>query len=542
MAAARVELTSIHVPASNITLAQQHYNQAAALEQAGRAECVDHYYHAATLAWPEVEGMRPAAKPSPAWQLYHSAITRLLSTAQQHGRWRPGVGLLLAGSDGLVPLATSFQGFAWQPHDFQQLVPVGSDDVPGLNHQFRAAGLGVPLVVVRRSPPALPFMQPTQSFAATAVVRPEATCDQPLARGTHQPARFVLELVNPVTTDTLTTWAGTTPLARDLSAPFAYPPRDNDRDWLRNFLVPGGSTNDEGLFMIEPYQPGKIPLVLVHGLLSDPLTWTNMVNELRTNRELAERYQIWGFRYSTGTQFFQSAALLRRQLREIRAIYDPHRSDPALSQMVLVGHSMGGLLAKLQVTSSGELLWHTLANRPPSQIVASPDVRHRLTEQMIFTPNPDITRVIFIGTPHQGSDDASRCIGRLGAALVETPPEIERQHAQLIRDNPGVFHPKFERQIPRSIDLLEPNHPFLIATQRLPFGPGVHLHSICGVVDDPFSLEPTDGVVPLGSARLIGVRSEHLVPARHTELTSAPTAITEVARILALHGAGILCQ
>src|SRR5690606_2121011 len=113
-------------------------------------------------------------------------------------------------------------------------------------------------------------------------------------------------------------------------------------------------------------------------------------------RHLTDRYQFWAFRYSTGTQFFRSAALLRRQLAEVQQAYDPCHEDPAFSQMVIVGHSMGGLLAKLQITYSGDQLWYTLANRPPDMIVTTPDVRNRLVEQLYFDPNPNIARVVYI--------------------------------------------------------------------------------------------------------------------------------------------------
>ncbi len=521
-----------HLPASGLVLAEQHFAQARALDDAGQAACVDHYYQAAALAWPALEGMSPSCRLAQPRDLYHSAVTQMLSAAQRHGRWSPTTGLMVQGAGGLTPVPAVYHDFAWEPGDFNELSPADSIETPGLIHRFQAPGVGVPLVVVRRAPHVKPFMQSVQSFAATVVLRPPTTPS----------TCFVLEFYNPLTTDALPVSAGNMPLARDISAPAAFPPRGNERAWLVDFLLPASATRDDGLFMLEPYQPGKIPVVLVHGLLSDPLTWTNMVNELRANRELTERYQFWGFRYSTGTQFFASAALLRRQLCEIRTVYDVQSSDPALSEMVLVGHSMGGLLAKLQVTYSGDRLWTTLANRPPSEIVTPPQVRERLTEQLFFDPNPNIARVVFIGTPHKGSEDASRCIGRIGAALAETSTESQQQHAQLLRDNPGVFSLEFERRIPRSIDLLEPESSFLLATLGLPFRAGVQTHSICGVVERPLHPEPSDGVVPLTSARPMGACSEKLVASKHTELTRDSEAIAEVARILCQHAQTVHCR
>jgi hypothetical protein len=49
---------------------------------------------------------------------------------------------------------------------------------------------------------------------------------------------------------------------------------------------------------------------------------------------------------------------------------------------------------------------------------------------------PDIRRVIFIATPHQDSDEATRCVRRLSSALGEGRPEWIARLAQLVRDNP----------------------------------------------------------------------------------------------------------
>lgn len=526
---APLDLQSPQALAGGLSPAEWNYAQAFALEQSGQAECVDFYYQAAVAAWPTIAASHGGGA-SREQDLYHSAVTRMLVAAQHHGRWRPGQGLLVAGRGGLVPVPTAYDGFAWQPAEFSELAPVGKYELAHLKRRYNAPGLGVPLVVVRRGPCIEPFMQVEESFAATAVLRPcSASADGSAGEV------FTLELINPLASDTISTSGRSTPLARDISAPFAYPPPENNDLWLQDFLLPGSSTEDGGLYMLEPYQPNKIPVVLIHGLLSDPATWLNMVNDLRADRDIADKYQFWAFRYSTGTQFFRSAATLRKELHQLRATYDPQRDHPAHAQMVLVGHSMGGLVAKLQVTFAGDALWSTLANRPPSQIVTTPATRDGLVSQMFFDPNPDVSRVVFIGTPHQGSSDASRCIGRLGSLLAEQSPETKQEHDQLLRDNPGVFTAEIERRIPSSIDLLKPDNPFLLTMLGMPFSQRVRVHSICGVVNRPLRPEPTDGVVPLWSAQLAGVCSEAIVDSKHTELTHDNATIREVARILRLH-------
>jgi hypothetical protein len=207
--------------------------------------------------------------------------------------------------------------------------------------------------------------------------------------------------------------------------------------------------------------------------------------------------------------------------------------------MVLVGHSMGGLISQMQVTYSGDTIWQAAATRPFNTIITDPTTRERLAASFFFSPSPDITRVIYIATPHRGSSQATRLVGRVSSALVEQPPEWTARHAQLVRDNPGAFREELERGIPNSIDLLEPDSLILQATDRLPYRMGVSLHSIVG--DDRWTLSqgPSDGVVPVSSARLGGGQSELIVVARHTEVQRAPATVREVICILNRHAAGL---
>lgn len=165
----------------------------------------------------------------------------------------------------------------------------------------------------------------------------------------------------------------------------------------------GSSTNRPELFFLEPHRPGRIPLVFIHGLLSDPSTWVDQANDLRAIPQVSERYQIWGFRYPTVDPFLQPAAALREQLQQAVTAIDPSGTDPALQNIILVGHSMGGLIAKLQVTYSGTTLWDAFANRPLETIVAEDSIKARLYRDFFFMPSPFVRRVVFVGSPHGGS-------------------------------------------------------------------------------------------------------------------------------------------
>jgi len=372
-------------------------------------------------------------------------------------------------------------------------------------------------------------MRPEQIFAATAVLRPINSVNS-------TDEAFKLAFYNPLYQPSIHVGDAEVPIAGDITAPIAYLLDHQDREWLTNFLQPGHTDQERGLQMFEPYQRGKIPIIFVHGLLSDPSTWADLGNELRSHSEITSRYQFWTFSYNTGAPFLRGAATLRRQLREIRMTLDPNGTDPALSQIILIGHSMGGLVAKLQVTSSGDRLWSSVSNQPLHSINSTPETRRRLADDFFFEPSPAVARVIFVATPHRGAGAAQRLIGRIGSALAGVSAEDEAQHEKLIQANPGVFSRELRRRIPTSIDLLEPNSQLLNSVLTLPIRPGVEMHSIIGGGYWSLTGGSSDTVVPVSSARLINVSSEVLVHAKHMEVHQEAITVHEVMRILDEHG------
>ena len=510
----------------SLASAEDDYSSALALEEAGNCECLPLYYRVAASTWHvlQKELMSSGRTTVRSVELYRSSVAKLLTVGQSFGRWDPCRGLVISSSPHAAVVPVSYQGFSWKPSDFQHLLPVGEYGTPRLTRAFRNHGVGVPLVVVRQTDSPQPFMRSQQPFAATAALRTNsAACGHELV------------LCDPLRVSTIDSAGLSIPLARDLTAPLALSGQVEVRQWLENFFQPGATGSGDGLFMIEPFQPGKIPVVFVHGLLSDPGTWADLANELRAHPDLNDRYQLWGFEYATGEPFLTSAAVLRRHLKQVRDVYDPTRSDAALSEIVLIGHSMGGLVAKLQVTYSGHQLWQAVAIQPLEALATASDTRSLLRDAFYFQPSPDVTRTVFIGTPHRGSSWARRPVGRLGSALVRPADSSTATHRQLVDSNPNVFKSELQNRFPTSVDLLKPESELLAATAALPYSPVVSLHSIVGHNAAARGSEPTDGVVPVSSARLIGVRSEQIVEAKHATLHRNPATVNEVVRILREH-------
>lgn len=336
-------------------LAKAEVAYAAAIESMckGDSSCVDEFFSAAQFAWRDIERLASQReKPNHrAAEIYRSSLISLVSEGQQHKRLTPRDGLRIRTAGGWSTVPIVYHGFLRNPDDFNELVVVGEYQTK-LNKIYRQGGLGIPLVAIRKRESSEPFQRKRQAFATTLLLR---QVDGGVSSST---TTAVLELYDPIRTSTTEVGARDIPLAKDTSAPIARALNTTKRNYVQSFLQPGLVTPDsEGLFMLEPYQPGKIPIVFIHGLLSDRLTWADLVNEIQVRPEFTDHYQLWGFEYPTGEPFLRSATLLRDQLRLIRSYLDPEKSDEALQEIVLVGHSMGGLISKMQITESGTHLW-----------------------------------------------------------------------------------------------------------------------------------------------------------------------------------------
>ncbi len=501
-----------------------------------RADGVDLFYQAAVEAY-GVLVLRGADLDSPAGReavcLYNDSLRRCLQAASAFGRIdaRSRLEIVRDGQRAVVPIV--HRGFAWSPRDFSMLVdPATIEPMPGLKTRHARPGLGAVEVVQRVDlNRTTPFLAQLHPFAATAVLRPDLGAW--FGSATPGPAGDLLELIDPRRVDEVPLGSRVVRLAADFDAPMSqfWATTRGSRLGSLAFLRPGDFEQGEGLYVFEPYQPGKIPVVLVHGLHCTPLVFAQMINDLRSDPALDARYQFWALSYATGNNFLRSARLLRRDLDRARAAFDPDGTDPALGRMVLVGYSMGGLVSKAQVTGSGRAVWETMFSRPLESLRLEPETRRLLAETLFFEPSPSIERVIYLATPHRGANMANALVGRLADRLVRLPDVTREAYRQVRSDNPGAFQPGFARPV-SSIDLLQKEHPLLMALDNLPRSPTVTFHSVVGFQQKHDLKPPGDGIVPLTSSRIGGVASERFIDERHVDMPTNPAAIAEIRRIL----------
>ena len=342
--------------------------------------------------------------------------------------------------------------------------------VRGMDHVYRSGGLGVPLIAHRytdqsgSSEVQDQFFPREMRIAATAIARPGGG----LERGEWRRTAPAIELIDPFQQHALAVGARQANLAADRTAPLAMQVARAPLAVLEltglfasNFERPG---LESALFMLRPYERGKIPVVFVHGLASSPRAWVQTINELQNNPVLAARYQFWMFIYPSGQPIPGSADQLRRWLIKARESFDPEQSDAAFDRMVLVGHSMGGLLSKMMVQDSNLTLWDATINVPRDQFKSSPETQEALDSRLIFQPLPFVTRVVFIATPHRGSPIANSQFGQTIAALVRRPNGLDAKIAEIEALNgPDVMSSELRGRAFNAITNLRTDSPILAA-------------------------------------------------------------------------------
>lgn len=404
--------------------------------------------------------------------------------------------------------------------------PALYDLVPGDQLDYHGAyvkdhvtrdGIGAPLVAVRHLTPAESsrlFMPPIIYYGATAIVDFEGS-------------RCVLSIQDPLAEETARVDGHTYPLAADFTSSLALSLAQAKPQKLgfARMLRPEEYASTFRVARMEPYNPNKTVVLVIHGLMDTPATWVPLLNELRADKEIRHNYQFWFYSYPSGYPYPYSAMILRQELDGIE------KKFPLQKKMVIIGHSMGGSITRTLVTDTGDRLWLKDFGTPPAKTDMPPESKKLVEQTIILKHRPEIGRVIFMSTPHRGADMAKNFIGRIGSMLIRTPSKLvsigQVVQTDLKRDPAARAFEHF----PNSIDTLAPNNRFVIAINEIPITPGIPYHTILGDRGRGDSPESSDGVVPYWSSHVVGAKSEFIAPCNHSSPLN-PKAIAEVHRIL----------
>jgi pimeloyl-ACP methyl ester carboxylesterase len=381
-------------------------------------------------------------------------------------------------------------------------------------------GIGAPLVAVR----------PLTPEQAAELYTPPAIYYGVTGFAEFEGSRCILSIKDPLASETVAVEGRTYPMAANFTGALAMTlaKEKPQKLGLVRLLRPQEYASTFRVARLEPYNPNKSVVLVIHGLMDTPVTWVPLINDLRSDKDIRRNYQFWFYSYPSGYPYPYSALILRQELDAIE------KKFPLRKKMVVIGHSMGGCISRTLITDTGNKLWVEAFGKPPEQTDMPAESKHLLAGAIILKHRPEIGRIIFMSTPHRGSDLASNWVGRIGSMLVKTPSKlttIDQIIRADIKPDPAALQLK---RFPNSVDTLAPNNRFVVAINKVPITPGIPYYSIVGDRGRGDTPNSSDGVVAYWSSHLDGARSEFIAPCNHSSPLN-PQAIAEVHRILKLN-------
>jgi pimeloyl-ACP methyl ester carboxylesterase len=503
----------------------------------------DYYLASAVYAWLFLLGDAADAPLGPfderfrtSCDLYNYALGWALSerhTTNATALMAGGVRQLPAGQ---IEIELKQPGFPWALSNFTQFVLADHFVVRGLSVRNRQSGLGAPLVAVTKGEGQTKL---PRGVPATALLRLEGGLPE-LAKGG---LRASLELYSAFDEAKVQVGGRTVPLETDTTVSTAIA-LNQSLVWKLGMMqfLSGEERIPTDVYLTQPYRAGRVPVVFVHGTFSSPVWWAEMANALAADPVLRQRYQFWYFIYNSGNPVVYSAERLRESLQARVKELDPEGRDDALQQMVIIGHSQGGLLTKLTASNTGDKLLRVVLKTNRLEDLDLPAGKQaRLRQYTCFEALPFVKRVIFVSTPHRGSYAAGSFVRRLARKFVSLPSKLMKRTSELAGLTEKLDLPKELRGTPTSLDGMSPSNPVLLALADIPLAPGVKGHSIIPVEGDGDYHLGKDGIVSYQSAHVNYVESEFIVRSFHSCQDKPPT-IEEVRRILHEHLKGFAAK
>lgn len=489
------------------------------------------WLHCATLAHDAMAAEQAATKTA-AGLLATQCSRAFFDLAAQGGPIGVTKGRSLLGG---VAIRVQFRGMPDSLAESVYLEPadqVSMDPLDGV--RYHHPGFGVPLVAFALPCTDRPIchLYPPEGVFRPATMWLEAA---PSGTGDDTP---VLALQNPVLQPEHVAGANRYELAEDVSAPYAQLLERTRLKRLAWWGMIGGAEvgKRSGLFLLDDYDPNKIPIVMIHGVAGSPLIWARLSNAIMGDPELHRRYQIWHIVYQSNAPLLVERYRVQHYIDNAWRVLDPDGHAPARQGGVLIGHSMGGVIARLLCAQSTPEVWSAAFTAPMDSLHAEATDLATLKSVFEFKPYPGFDEIIFMAAPQRGSPSAEGLLGRLVGLLAWRHIEEMAGLMRVVAQNPKAIQPAlqsiFQSGHITSITSLRPDEPVTLADEKLMPAAGVRYDTIAGVL--PGVAPPGDGYVPLSSALLPGstttliVRSDHKVPNR-------PEAIAAVLKILREH-------
>ena len=443
-----------------------------------------------------------------ACDLYNRGVTAGLMAAD--GKTVEVGPATLALPFGVLDVAFDPARVRWRDYTLVDFVPIAELEVVGLPTVHRWPGLGAPLAagIASDTPVKDDLLAPRARYPVTALLRFPDVHEQ--LRGDR--IQSTLEVYPAFGEQSVTIDGRPVPLEAEPTAALALS-LDNPALWARErtgFLRGMGVIPEETRRRAPTHQQGASRWSWCTARRRAPAAGPRSTMSWSTTPASIAATSSGIFSYETGNPIAYSAMLLRESLEHAVARVDPQGQDPALRQMVIIGHSQGGLLTKAMVVEPGTALLEQHFPR------ADREARRRKTRHETSCGARCCSILAFRAARRVHRHAASRQLrGRQparppGGAPGELSLDVTNVFADVVvRNQKAIAAGVFQKGMPSSVDNMTPGNPFVKTMAELPIAPGVAAHSIIAAKDDRPPLDHAeDGVVAYKSAHLEGVESE----------------------------------
>ncbi|MES2922651.1 MAG: alpha/beta fold hydrolase [Verrucomicrobiota bacterium] len=441
-------------------------------------------------------------------------LTVLLRNGGNGKMWNRPQTFTSGGSTYRLRFAAGAGDGVWNPAYFTDFKPASEVEQGTIHHRNHQDGFGGALVGIHKTDPREPFAPLVGVTAPVTAVLDFKGND------------VTLSLIDPAMRTKGRVAGAERVLDADFSAPLAYyPQRSEVWDGLMGAIHVDAYMKNTGLYMLQPYDPDRIPLIFVHGLISTPQMWRNVINEIESDPKLRGRYQCWVFGYPTGNPPAYSAYRLREELVKL------HQLHPNAKPYVMVGHSMGGIVSRMQASTVTRPSWDVVGKDKADKFFAKVSKGSLVEQCTTFNANPDVGRLVFICTPHRGSEMAVGSLGELAIRLISLPVDLTAAVSSSVGGSMVLITGDAKR-MPNSVTGLAPTNPMLKVLDHTPMT--APYHTIAGDQGKGNTPNSSDGVVNYWSSHVNKSQSELIVPGPHGSC-ELPETLTELRRILHLH-------
>ena len=245
-----------------------------------------------------------------------------------------------------------------------------------------------------------------------------------------------IHLYNPYRSESVNILGDDYQLAANFSAGYGLWLAENQLDGVGylNLLTRRQEASLPKLFMLEPYDPNKRVLIMIHGLASSPATWVNLTNDIFNDDKLRDNYQVWQIFYPTNLPILENRYQIQKLLTATYQQTDPSGQNRASKNSVIISHSMGAIITRMML--SDDNLANKLSELEDQDLLTNANKREiarsltqafsgdELSMRFKLQTLPQVDTAVFLSAPFQGTDYADRWFTRALRRIIYLPLSV----------------------------------------------------------------------------------------------------------------------